>query len=92
MKGDLISRSAIIDILERDLQSGDDTITLSWLKTWLEMQETVDAAEVLHGRWKKIAHYPYYCSVCEEIAPLDCEGESHYKSNYCPHCGAKMDE
>lgn len=43
-----------------------------------------------HGRWEKIAHYPYYCSCCGEIAPLDCEGESHYKSNFCPNCGADM--
>lgn len=42
------------------------------------------------GRWEKISHYPYYCSCCGEIAPLDCEGESHYKSNFCPNCGADM--
>lgn len=42
------------------------------------------------GRWEKISHYPYYCSCCSEIAPLDCEGESHYKSNFCPNCGADM--
>lgn len=42
------------------------------------------------GRWEKIAHYPYYCSICGEIAPLDFERESHYKSNFCPNCGADM--
>ena len=62
------------------------------IEALLEMQPTVDAVEVVHGRWAKIAHYPYYCSVCNEIAPLDFEGESHYKSNYCPNCGADMRE
>ena len=50
----------------------------------------VDAVEVVHGQWKKIAYHPYYCSNCGEIAPLDFEGESHYRSNYCPNCGADM--
>ena len=31
-----------------------------------------------------------YCSVCGGIAPVDCEKEEFYKSNFCPNCGAKM--
>lgn len=57
----------------------------------IENAPTVEAEEVVHGRWLKIAHYPYYCSVCDEPAPLGFDGE-HYKSNYCPNCGADMRE
>lgn len=31
-----------------------------------------------------------YCSVCGGIAPVDCEKEEFYKSNFCPNCGAHM--
>ena len=52
---------------------------------------TVDAVEVVHGHWYKAPHHPYRCSNCGEMALLDMYGESHYRSNYCPNCGAKMD-
>lgn len=32
----------------------------------------------------------YICSLCGGIAPVDCEKENFYKSNYCPNCGASM--
>ena len=57
---------------------------------------TVDAAPVVHGRWK--AHKPdcrgyaagFICSCCGSIvyagySMKECE------YNYCPQCGAKMD-
>ena len=51
---------------------------------------TVDAAEVVHGRWvmkETMIRSPfaknYYCSECKE--------ETKCTSNYCPNCGAKMD-
>ena len=52
---------------------------------------TVDAVEVVHGCWYKAPHHPYRCSNCGEMALLDMYGESHFRSNYCPNCGAKMD-
>ena len=62
----------------------------------VKAQPTVDAAEVVHGRWKE--WYPpmhtiltgeemlYLCSACDAKYP-DAEG---YR--YCPRCGAMMDE
>ena len=47
--------------------------------------------EIAHGKWYKAPGHPYRCSNCGEIALLDMYGESHYRSNYCPNCGAKMD-
>ena len=49
---------------------------------------TVDAVEVVHGRWERYideeedVHY-YTCSACNYMAI------PRYK--YCPNCGAKMD-
>ena len=48
---------------------------------------TVDAVEVVHGRWDAVFEYEdfqhAYCSACGK--------RSEYMTNYCPNCGAKMD-
>jgi hypothetical protein len=51
---------------------------------------TVDAVEVVHGRWimkETMIRSPFaknaYCSVCLE--------ETSDAHNYCPNCGAKID-
>ena len=51
---------------------------------------TVDAVEVVHGRWilKETcgAHTEkFHCSVCDKIPKSLCT------EDYCPNCGAKMD-
>lgn len=48
-----------------------------------------------HAYWKKIGMSLYECSNCQKVAPYYIEG-AHIvywpELNYCPHCGAKMDE
>ena len=57
-------------------------------KAWLDEAPTVDAVEVVHGRWERYiveeedVHY-YTCSVCNYMAIP--------RYNYCPNCGVKMD-
>ena len=47
---------------------------------------TVDAVEVVHGRWlEKVGRAK--CSVCAD----ECWADSAMEYNYCPNCGAKMD-
>ena len=43
---------------------------------------TVDAVEVVHGRWIGVDYDK--CSVCG--------GLELGRTNYCPNCGARMDE
>ena len=52
---------------------------------------TVDAVEVVHGRWDKayIAGY-LKCSCCND-AFIYKEWIESGKWNYCPNCGAKLD-
>ena len=52
---------------------------------------TVDAVEVVHGRWIWSEEDEcWICSNCEMSALNNYRGNSA-ESNYCPTCGAKMD-
>lgn len=56
----------------------------------LEQEPTVDAEPVKHGHW-----IGDFCSECGKDALCDCDKYEIYgtiHSDYCPHCGAKMDE
>ena len=46
-------------------------------------------AEVVHGRW--VTHYRSGTPVAEGYVSTCCDMWNNRKSNYCPHCGAKMD-
>lgn len=62
---------------------------------------TVDAVEVVHGRWVLLAEFSdgsicTECPVCGEEytykkGRLEHIGVEYAKYNYCPNCGAKMD-
>jgi rubrerythrin len=64
----------------------------------IEDVPTVDAVEVVHGRWindavegfSPFTDSPIWidvmqCSVCKEYI------DGSHPKNYCPHCGAKME-
>ena len=57
---------------------------------WRDAQEeidnapTVDAVPVKHGHWL-VNMFFIECSECGETFPLE-------PQNYCPNCGARMDE
>ena len=51
---------------------------------------TADIAPVRHGYWvkeKRDVLLHWHCSVCKECFYLD-----EPNAEYCPHCGARMDE
>ena len=57
---------------------------------WVEVQPTIDAEPVRHGKWMPREEgkvYPFWerytCSEC---------GEHSDDKRYCPNCGARMDE
>ena len=75
-----------------------DTYDVKWL---VDAQPTVDAVEVVHGRWirKPIGKYTgvdeVCCSNCGYFVGVVARdagfGEAIDGFNYCPNCGAKMD-
>lgn len=58
---------------------------------YAENLQTTDVAPVVHGRWVEQEKYTfgtmYDCSICGNRI-LD----NGHSWNYCPNCGAKMDE
>ena len=76
----------------------------SFVQTVLLTAPTVEAVEVVHGRWEdmwggKYANPRYRCSVCKEKAlyksvqdELLSWHEVQVLTPYCPNCGAKMDK
>jgi DNA-directed RNA polymerase subunit RPC12/RpoP len=60
---------------------------------YIKQQPTIDAVEVVHGRWEQVQRWAtkakYRCSVCgrEVMSAIKVNIE---KYPYC-HCGAKMD-
>ena len=80
----ILDGESYLDTLAEGFTEADDVI--------LSMP-TVDAVEVVHGRWvKKTADYVYYyaCSECGEPV-LKSQWGNDFFSDYCPNCGAKMD-
>ena len=88
----LISYDALIAHLDSCITQGKGLFksVCVAIKCFVEQMPTVDAVEVVHGRWEYVKFDIYRCS--------NCNGCSHVKEvmgkpdwDYCPNCGAKMD-
>ena len=57
--------------------------------TWaIKAIPAADVAPVRHGRWLHTPTWWIYCSECGNEPPK----ETNIATQYCPNCGAKMDE
>lgn len=65
-------------------------ITYGRMKKAVEETPTIDAVEVVHGRWILERIYRK-CSLCEWIFCIRDEEGDLQKFNYCPNCGMPMD-
>lgn len=64
-----------------------DCVTPQWERV-LNEQQTVDAEPVRHGKWITKSTGGEYFDCCSECGYVEWDAPN----NYCPHCGAKMDE
>ena len=67
-------------------------ITYGRMKKAVEETPTIDAVEVVHGRWDKPVEHglPYAANHLGVVCSYCCKwSDNDY--NYCPNCGAKMD-
>lgn len=63
----------------------------------IDAAPTIDAEPVVHGRWEVMLDYPgndgvFVCSNCKEAWILNGGTPAQNNMNYCPRCGAKIDE
>ena len=56
----------------------------------VENAPTVDAVEVVHGRWNSVEDIPHFVYSCSECGFRVGYGMMLH-CNYCPNCGAKRD-
>lgn len=93
---DLISREAAIEAIESHLRVGDEVYPLTRTDEILNHAFEIAASCVYNlpavekvGKWERKWHTLfrcelYCCSTCGHFEPLRC--------NYCPNCGARMEE
>ena len=101
-----MARYADVDKLIWQVQNSDKygTITKQVFISLLQNSETEDVAPVVHAHWVEDDD-GVHCSECKKDAPLEVftysfhpatdswDGDVKFnKSEFCPHCGAKMDE
>lgn len=96
MKDDLISRQDAIKWVKTECNPyGKPTLDLESGKKVIEHLEQMSPAPdpVKHGKWISVPHKKdRICSVCEGDEPYKFADENVNIFDYCPHCGAKMDE
>ena len=64
-----------------------DVFDIEMMKKMVEKLPAADVAPVVHGRWVNGCQ----CSVCgDRHGPYNSRHRPYY--NYCPNCGAKMDD
>lgn len=56
----------------------------------IDAQTTVDAVEVVHGRWNWISDSVVSCSNCERNFYPEDDVNAGTTWYYCPKCGARM--
>ena len=100
---DLISRAAAIDYLmtnmgwhDEDGYEVDDAEDKRAIITELiNGIPAVDAVPVVHAHWRTVKDGSLECTNCFAQSPHDEDyyGDiiCNYETEYCPHCGAKMD-
>ena len=89
-----IDADDLIKTLEEKLKEGIfQSYVLSACRGAINKQPTADVVKVVHGEWSRTNNRPKTyirrCSVCN-MESYNCLSEKEY--NYCPWCGAKMDE
>ena len=93
-----IERKALYKALTTAAANDKDKNRRTWAKAICVLHDlpAADVALVVHGRWVSV---PYklarVCSACNRDEPYkfaDIDAIDAYVYDYCPNCGAKMDE
>ena len=66
----------------------------NFVLTVLSTAPTIEAKPVVHARWEEVREGRHICSNCKVKASLTSDEYDYMEdlSDYCPYCGAQMDE
>lgn len=81
-RGTAISKLNALEVIEPNA-------TMEAARRLLADMPAADVAPVVHGRW--VTHYRSGTPVAEGYVSTCCDMWNNRKSDYCPHCGAKME-
>lgn len=87
-----ISKYKLVAMLDEARKNETSGIAYKTYEKAIEITETMDEADVasvVHGYWRDRYFHPIYASGCGECSIC---GKDNPCTNYCPNCGAKMDE
>lgn len=76
------------DALKYDIQN--KALSIFDVESIIDVSPSIDAALVVHGRWRRKLPQGYYCSKCKSTCLMD-NSRQWKLSHFCPNCGAKMD-
>ena len=77
-----LEREVALNVINENKSSTE----LAWIS--VSKIPAADVASVVHGRW--VYHnFDTICSECRKSAIFD-EWEQQAETEFCPHCGAKM--
>ena len=66
----------------------------SWYAERIKALPAADVVPVVHGRWDESKEHFYLNNGCKEWINFycsECDAPNNSPTDYCPHCGAKMD-
>ena len=72
-------------------RQGADCVLHEIMPQVIDDEPTVDAVEVVHGRWRAETEEEQPNIAMRQVVCSVCNGRAHGRYNYCPNCGAKMD-
>ena len=82
------------EYIEREaaLSAQNKSMNLSECRKRLESIPAADVRPVVRGKWELSDETPYIRKHYHPVACSNCHRAGMKKWNYCPNCGAKMEE
>ena len=81
MAKEYIEREEALSAIKQAFEKGERP------SLYIKCIPAADVAEVRHGRWLCVDTDIEQFFLCDR-----CKKKEYWESNYCPNCGAKMDE
>lgn len=78
------------EALKNDIAKSTEPFNTGSVFRAINRQPAADVAPVVHGRW--VTHYRSGTPVPEGYVSTCCDMWNSRKRDYCPNCGAKMEQ